>query len=279
MIHSKQLFVLLLLVSSICQAQNTLKTQIVGTGEPLVLIHGFASSPEIFDDVLPALAEKYECHLITLPGFDGSVPTQRPWLQSTTRLITEYLDQKQHHSMTIIGHSVGGTIALDLAANTDLPIRKLVLIDALPATGALMMPGTPPEAITYDNPYSKQLLEMDSLRFRESTTNMARGMTQEPLAREKVIADMLQSDRETYVYGYVDILRLDLREDLARIEIPVHLLVATQPYGRETVEQTIQNQFAKLEDYEVSYALNASHFVMYDAPEWFRKQLFDSLTD
>jgi len=83
---------------------------------------------------------------------------------------------------------------------------------------------------------------------------------------------ILDADRKTYVYGYVDLLKLDLREDIARITIPVTVLAATHP-NREMMEINYKKQYAKLPDTEFRFAENAAHFIMYDNPQWFMDQV------
>jgi len=102
---------------------------------------------------------------------------------------------------------------------------------------------------------------------------MTNGMT---LNTEKqlLIKDwVIQADRETYVYGYTDLLKLDLRENIAKIKIPVTVLAATHPYGKEAAKQTYTNQYKNIETYEVEYAEGSAHFIMYDKPAWFLTQI------
>jgi pimeloyl-ACP methyl ester carboxylesterase len=79
---------------------------------------------------------------------------------------------------------------------------------------------------------------------------------------------MYKSDRKTYVYGYIDMLNLDLRKDLAKITAPVDILAATFP-NKDMVSKTYNDQYKNLPAVRIRYADNASHFVMLDQPEWF----------
>jgi pimeloyl-ACP methyl ester carboxylesterase len=91
--------------------------------------------------------------------------------------------------------------------------------------------------------------------------------------KQKLIATMLnQSDRKTFVYGYIDMLNLDLRSELAKIKVPVTILAATFP-NKDSVSKTYQAQYKNLPQVNVLYAENTAHFVMYDQPEWLINQL------
>ncbi len=87
---------------------------------------------------------------------------------------------------------------------------------------------------------------------------------------------MNKADRKTYVYGYVDMLNLDLREAIAKITIPVIVLGDANP-DKATVEITYKAQYEKLPSVVIHYAEISAHFVMYDQPNWFLEKLLDNL--
>ena len=70
-----------------------------------------------------------------------------------------------------------------------------------------------------------------------------------------------------------DLLKLDLREDISKIKIPVTILAATYPYGMDMAKSTYEGQYKKLGRYEIEYAEGSAHFIMYDKPEWFLDQI------
>lgn len=259
-------------------AQSTaFKVSVSGQGEPLLFFPGFTCTGEVWEDTVAQLSKTYECHVFTFAGFGEVAPIEKPWLPKIKEEITAYVAQKGLKNPTIVGHSLGGTLGLWLASEENHPYKKVVVVDALPSTGALMMPNFKSEYIVYDNPYNKQLLEMDAASFEKMAEQMAMGMVLNPKGQQQVKAWMLMADRETYVYGYTDLLKLDLREEIAKITIPVTILAATHPYGKETVEATYKGQYANLPNYAIHYAEGAAHFVMYDQPEWFIGKLKEEL--
>jgi len=95
--------------------------------------------------------------------------------------------------------------------------------------------------------------------------------------KQKVLIDwMNKADRKTYVYGYIDMLNLDLREAIAKIKIPVIVLGAANP-DKATVEKTYKAQYEKLPSIAFYYAENSAHFVMYDQPKWFLEKLNENV--
>ena len=90
--------------------------------------------------------------------------------------------------------------------------KELIIVDALPSTGALMIPNFKSEYMVYDAPYNKQLLAMGDADFESMALPMASIMTVNQEKQAKIMVWMINADRETYVYGVTDLLKLHLRE-------------------------------------------------------------------
>lgn len=265
-----------ILLSCATQAQQTdqpIHVQVSGSGAPILLIPGFTVPGDSWEATVNQLEENYECHVLTLAGFGGKSPIEFPWLPKINASIENYIQENQLNDLTIIGHSLGGTIATWLASRENSQIAKLILVDALPAAGAMMIPNFDPENLAYESPYNNQLLSMNDADFEKMAQGMAQGMSLRPEAQEKIKDWILLSDRKTYVYGYTDYLKLDMRENLKNNSIPVTIIAADKPYGKEMVTQTYKNQYANLAQYDLIIAENAAHFVMFDQPEWFMEQI------
>jgi pimeloyl-ACP methyl ester carboxylesterase len=247
--------------------------EVTGKGQPIVLIPGFTVPGDIWNPLVKKLEKNYECHIVTFAGFGGKEPIEFPWLPKIKESLKNYILKNNLQNASIIGHSLGGTIATWLAAQKDLKLSKIILIDALPASGALMIPNFNPENLIYESPYNNQQLAMDAVTFEQTATAMAKGMSLKKSAQGKIKNWIQEADRKTYVYGYTDYLKLDLRADLKHITIPVTIIAASQPYGEKVVKQTYKNQYANLKDYNFIIAEDSAHFIMLDQPEWFLKQI------
>jgi len=136
-----------------------------------------------------------------------------------------------------------------------------------------MIPDYDPEKLVYDSPYNNQQLNMEDIQFQQIASAMSQGMSLNTSAQEDIKNWILMADRKTYVYGFTDYLKLDLREDLKKITIPVTIVAATQPYDKDTVMQTYKGQYANLKHYDFILADESAHFIMLDQPEWFMKQI------
>ncbi|NMM50778.1 alpha/beta fold hydrolase [Marinigracilibium pacificum] len=265
-----------ILLSCLTYAQEVkqpIHVKVTGSGKPLLLIPGFTVPGESWNSLVNQLEKNHECHIVTLAGFGDKEPIDFPWLPAVNEAIETYINDNQIKDLTVIGHSLGGTIATWLAGRSNNYLSRIILVDALPATGALMMPNYNPDNLVYDSPYNNQMLSMSEADFEKMADAMAKGMSLNPEAQKNIKDWMILADRRTYVYGYTDYLKLDLRENLKNISIPVTIIAADMPYGKNMVTQTYQTQYANLAKYDLIIADNSAHFVMFDQPEWFIDQI------
>ncbi|WP_124979040.1 alpha/beta fold hydrolase [Nonlabens xiamenensis] len=269
---------LLTLISCLCivltlTAQKPIATQVTGQGDPVLLLPGFASTHVVWEETVKNFGDSHEMHTVNYAGFGELAPLKGHWLPQVLEALKDYLYEQGSKEWIIIGHSLGGTIATWLAAQPELNIREIVIVDGLPATGALIFPNFDPEQLQYDSPYNTQMMNMEEAAFGQMAAGMAQGLATDTQHQELIKKSILASDRKTYVHGYTDYLKLDLRSHLDRINLPVTILAAGQPYGTSLVQQTYTNQYASLADYDLIIREDSKHFIMFDAPDWFHDQL------
>ncbi len=103
-----------------------------GDGPPLVLVHGFLGSTANFDDVIERLAPYRRVVALDLPGFGYS---DRPLdidlsLTAMAELLSAALDRLGIERAAVLGHSMGGVIAMRLAAAHPERVERLILVAA-----------------------------------------------------------------------------------------------------------------------------------------------------
>lgn len=259
---------LLLSLSGLTWAQSEFKVEVIGKGNPVLFFPGIGCPGEVWIEAVAALSKTNECHVFTFAGFGNVSPVEGPWLEKMYNSVIQYVNNNKIKKATLVGHSLGGTLGLWLASTQPKLFKELIVVDALPATAAIMIPNYKGDKMTYDNPQSNMLLNMDSEAFQKFSKQTASYMSKN-LEKQNVIAKWIHlSDRKTYVHAYVDMLNLDLRESIASIKIPTIVLAAANP-SRQMVEKNYAEQYKKLPGVQIHYAENAAHFIMFDQPDWF----------
>ena len=93
--------------------------QKLGKGQPVILIHGFCETLEIWNGVAEKLAEKFEVFSIDLPGFGKSQLPSTPFsIDEIGTKVLGWIDHKKIRNPVVIGHSLGGYVALAMAAKS-----------------------------------------------------------------------------------------------------------------------------------------------------------------
>ena len=123
---------------------------VTGQGRPLILIPGLASSGEVWQGTVARLCGPKTgraCHVLTLAGFAGVAPIEGDLLAQAEQQLADYISTQKLGRPAIIGHSLGGFLALKMAIDHPAQTGKLLIVDSLPALGATQMPGATPEQL------------------------------------------------------------------------------------------------------------------------------------
>ena len=102
-----------------------------GSGDPVVLLHGWGGQAASMMPLIVGLRDRYRVLAFDLPGFGGSSPPPVPWgTPEYAAFVERAVTSLGITCATYIGHSFGGRIAIWLAAHAPEAVQALVLIDA-----------------------------------------------------------------------------------------------------------------------------------------------------
>jgi pimeloyl-ACP methyl ester carboxylesterase len=102
-----------------------------GIGRPLILLHGGLGSGEMFGPVLPALAERHQVIAVDLQGHGRTADIDRPIdLQFMADDIAGLIDHLGLDKPDVVGYSLGGGVALRIAAKYPAKVGRLVAVSA-----------------------------------------------------------------------------------------------------------------------------------------------------
>ena len=243
-----------------------------GKGNPIIFLPGFTAPGSVWDETIKHLDGSYESHIVSYAGFNGLQPIGTPWYDAIKQQLSDYIKNEQLSNVTIIGHSMGGNLAIDLAAEHPAQVTGLILVESIPCMRELMMPGVAASSLQYNSPYNNKILAMPDEDFKKMATGMSQNMTTVPSKVELLTKWSINADRKTYVYGYTDLLKLDLRDKLSNIGTPTLIAGASFP-SKEMVSANYEKQYVNLKHKEIVIAEASKHFIMFDQPEWLYAQV------
>ncbi len=271
----RQLFCLtfLAILSHLGFAQSdAYQVKVAGEGQSIIFLPGFTCPGEVWDNTISNLKSDYQTHQFTYAGFGGVPEIEMPWYETLVDNISGYIEENNLKKVVIIGHSMGGMLAIDIAARLPKSVKKMILVDALPNIREIMMPQVPVEQITFDNPYNNQMLAANDSAMAVTAGYMAMGMSNQTSRHRELVDYILNSDRKTYVYGYTELLKLDLKDRLNEVNAETLILGADFP-SKEAVLPNFESQYANLKNKEIKIATDSRHFIMFDQPQWFHEEV------
>jgi len=250
----------------------------IGQGKPILFLPGFTTPGSIWQETIENLTLERKSYVFSYAGFNGNKPIEMPWYSSIKNSIIEYIKDNNMSEIIIIGHSMGGNLAVDIASELPNNVSKIIIIEALPCMREIMMPNVPAESLYYDSPYNRQMLNMDEQQFQNMAVMMASNMTFNTNKKDVLTNWILDADRKTWVYGYTDLLKLDLRNVLSKVKCKTLILGASFP-DVKIAKENYENQYSNLSNKTIIMASNSKHFIMFDQPEWFYETVNDFLTN
>jgi pimeloyl-ACP methyl ester carboxylesterase len=275
--NRKALFALATFFVLACQpfltraANSPFEVKISGTGtQCIVFIPGFACSGKVWSETIKQYESRYTCYVFTMAGFAG-VPAQGPiTFDSWTEGVAEYIRENNMAHPILIGHSMGGALALAIAAKYPALASKVVVVDALPCLAALMKPDFKPLAQPDCKALADQLTAMTAPEFYQMQKMSIPYLLADTSHRAEVIQWSVNSDRHTFAAMYCDFSNTDLREKIGAIQCPVWVLLEA-PFAQ--YKKPVSEQYKALKNVRLEYAGKGLHFIMFDDTDWYNSQL------
>lgn len=265
-------------------SSDRISVTVRGSGPDVILIPGLSSSPEIWESTIAALPG-YRYHLVHVAGF-AAMPAagnaNGPVIAPVAEEIARYISEAGLDRPAIVGHSLGGTWGTILAARHPTLVSRLMVVDMLPFIGAMFGgPNASPESL---QPVAEQIRQAISSGSGETSRTMTEqtiaGMVATEALRPIAVRHSLDSDAAVSGQAMYELITTDLRPELPKIRVPVTVLWVRPPEAPLTDEQ--MKQFYRLSytgvpGARIVHIADSRHFIMWDAPDAFRRELRDFL--
>lgn len=265
-------------------ATTSFSVEVIGKGQPVILIPGLMSSPAVWQSTVDALKADHQLHLVHLAGFSGkaartAVQPDSSLLGVVQQELLAYIAAKQLQRPVVIGHSLGGVLAFALASRAPDTIGPIISVDGLPYLAPVFTrnPATSPAQMqTQATQISMQYGGMTKTQLSQVTAQGLFIQATSPAAQQQVLTMAEASDPKTVGQMMAELLTTDLRPQVSNIKQPVLLLGASgalPPQAQAGVKALYQQQLEKLPAAQLDINTQARHFIMLDDPAWLNQKI------
>ncbi len=195
-----------------------------GRGDPLVLLHGVGANRAVWRRVTPELAEERRVLAPDLPGFGQSAPASSGFeLEATAAALACPLAERAGGPFDLVGNSLGGAVALELAVARPELVRRLILVAPAGFSPARYPLPAAAEPLLDRAVELRRIVGAPAARSSTARRALLWGAIAEP---QRLSADdarmMLRASQGSTRVGaaVAAMLRSDLRDRLARLEVP-----------------------------------------------------------
>lgn len=275
------LLIILLFFAAVCNIFGQEKTypfEIKKSGrgkQSLILIPGFASSGDVWNETTAKFDKDFTCYTLTMAGFAGAKPDADASFKDWEKEIAAYIKNNKIEKPVIIGHSMGGGLAMAIAADYPELVGKIVIVDTLPCLAAISNPNFTSRENNDCSPIINKFTAMTDEQFLQMQAQSIPRLLADTSMQDTVIGWSMKSDRKTFAKMYCDFSNTDLRETLKNIQCPS--LVLLESYFA-LMKPAIEAQYAHLKNATYQYSTKGLHFIMYDDKEWYFNQLNNFLS-
>lgn len=248
-----------------------------GTGRDIILLPGLVSHRDVWAGVAERLEDRYRLHLVQVNGFAGlpaGANADGPVAAPVAEEIARYIGEARLSRPAVIGHSLGGSIGLMLAARHPDLVGRLMVVDMPPFVGVMFgPPGATPESVrAVADQIRARILSEPPGSPTGMLEQMIPSMTRIDTMRPMLAQGVRDSDRRTAANAFHEVIVTDLRPELARITAPVtvlYVIPANAPPPADRYEAAMRSSYANARNVRLTRIDDSNHFIQFDQPARF----------
>jgi pimeloyl-ACP methyl ester carboxylesterase len=269
---------------------GTMRVEAYGTGSPaLIFIPGLSCGSWVWDDAVRTYEKSHAVYVVTLAGFDGLPAKPGPAIDAADASLSQLLTTYRLDRPIVIGHSLGGYLALRFGSEHSDLVRGIVSVDGLPVFPALL-DATSERRREIADATAASISKASAAEFAEQQRVTIATMVTDP-ARARQVAELSSKSDPAAVGTYAgELFASDLRPQMKMLTAPTLEIapVPTIPTAYEGPGASTKSKAERAASYVGFYASlfpgtprlevvpisDSLHFVMIDQP----KALYDAIT-
>jgi pimeloyl-ACP methyl ester carboxylesterase len=267
-------FIILIAIVAAAQADEpaAFSVRVTGNGPAMILIPGLASPGEVWSSTVEHYQNRYTLHVLTLAGFAGQPAIQQPLIETAQRQLASYIRANKLDHPIIVGHSLGGFLALALAASEPDLVGPIISVDGVSFLPALMNPlATAESAARQAEGMRAAMAKQSPEEFAAHNRRSLAMMITNREDVERMAAAGAKSDPRAVGEATFELMSTDLRPAMSKIRVPV-LLIGAGGWGRPGMKERLaaayEAQIASIPKHRFVLAEKARHFIMLDDPQF-----------
>lgn len=255
-------------MSSIVTEQGILHYESIGRGRPIILLHGWINSWDVWRDQMIALSKTkhFRVYALDFWGFGDSsksVNGKGPasfQIDSYVEMVRQFMDTLGIIRAPIFGHSMGGTVALQMALTYPDRVDKVAVVGS-PIVGKSLNPIL---QLAGNGSIAKLVWRYPFLLHSIMRILLAGDST---AVRKMIFRDVQRTTIESFFKSIGDLRDTDLRQQLATLDKPILGIYGAKdnivsPSNSKLLKKSAENS-------EITVFENSRHFPMTDEPEAF----------
>ncbi|MEA3002439.1 MAG: hypothetical protein QOH81_1227 [Sphingomonadales bacterium] len=239
--------------------------EVIGTGPDVILIPGLTASKNVWRPAIAALPG-YRYHLIQVSGFAGAPARGNARGEIVAPLAEEIARYIREHRLVrpaIVGHSMGGTLALMVAARHPQRVGRVMVVDMLPQPAELL--GASPGSL---RGLADTLRDLSGTPFGRGLIDSAVRM----FGNDQV--ENSRSDPDVVARAAHELAVTDLTPELPRIAAPLTVLYASpDPSLAATADGVYRDAYAGDPAARLVRVDGSGHMIMVEQPRRFAEEL------
>ncbi len=258
-------------MSSITTDRGVLHYEVYGRGKPVILFHGWLSSWGLWQETMTYLGRYYRTYALDFWGFGESGKKLNTYLLTDFEmLIDQFMEQLGIDSTPLVGHSMGGTVALASAIRFPNRVEKVTVIGSPIDGNSLAWP----LKLAGNRPIAWLLFRRMNI-FRTFMRMISIYICGDPRFPEMMDRDLSQTTLQSFLTSITSLRSTNLSSQLNQINIPVMGIFG----GRDKIIHKDQWRVLQkgIPDARIERFTNAGHFIMLDDPNSFMLILKDFL--